>query len=146
MYISWNLNKTPILFLLFILLSSEIFSQVTGMWKTIGDVDGKEKSIIHIYEENGKLHGKVVEVLPASKYTICERCPGDLKGKPIKGMVVLRDLTKTPNGGIDGKVIDPGSGKTYDCYLELEGENKIKLRGYIGLHAIGRTQYWYRVM
>lgn len=143
---SWILSKTLFLFLLLLLLTGEVLSQVTGMWKTVGDVDGKEKSIIHIYEENGKLHGKVIEVLPASKYTICERCPGDLKGKPIKGMVVLRDLTKTANGGVDGKVMDPGSGKTYDCYLELEEQNKIKLRGYIGLPAIGRTQYWYRVM
>ncbi len=120
-------------------------AQVTGMWKTIGDVDGTEKSIVEIYEQEGKYYGKVIKLLPAAKHTTCENCPGKLKNSPITGMVVLKDLTKTSNGGSNGKAVDPSSGKTYNCFIELENPDKLKLRGYLGVPTIGRTQYWYRV-
>ena len=120
-------------------------AQITGMWKTIGDQDGTEKSIVEIYEKEGKYYGRVVKLLPAAKHTTCENCPGPLKNKPITGMVVLKDLEKTHNGASNGKAIDPSSGKTYNCFIELENPDKLKLRGYIGVPTLGRTQYWYRV-
>ena len=119
--------------------------QITGQWKTIGDIDKVEKSIVEIYEENGKLYGKVLKLLPSAAHTHCDRCPGELKGKPIEGMVILRDLEKTADGGRNGKVFDPSNGKTYQAYIELESPDKLKLRGYIGTPALGRSQYWYRV-
>ena len=122
-----------------------INGQVTGLWKTIGDKDGKEKSIVEIYEKDGKLFGKVIKVLPGSKYTVCENCSGELKNKPITGLVILWDLIKTADGGEDGYVMDPGNCKTYSAFIKLEEPDKLKLRGYIGVPAIGRTQYWYRV-
>jgi len=124
---------------------TNVHAQVTGMWKTVGDADGTEKSIVEIYEKEGKYYGKVVKLLPAAKHKTCENCPGDLKNKPITGMVVLKDLKKTSKGGQDGKAIDPSNGKTYNCFIELENPDKLKLRGYIGVPSIGRTQYWYRV-
>ena len=107
--------------------------------------DGKEKSIVEIYEQDGKLHGKIIELLPAATYTKCENCDGELKNKPLKGMVIIRDLIKTEDGGEDGLVMDPLNGKTYSCYVKLEGHDKLKLRGYLGTPALGKTQYWYRV-
>lgn len=108
-------------------------------------MDKVEKSIVEIYEENGKLYGKVIKLLPAATHTHCDRCNGELKGKPIEGMVILRDLTPTSNGGKNGKVLDPSNGKTYEAYIELESADKLKLRGYIGNPAFGRSQYWYRL-
>ncbi|MEP6794206.1 MAG: DUF2147 domain-containing protein [Saprospiraceae bacterium] len=120
-------------------------AQVTGMWKTIDDRDGSEKSVIEIYEQDGKLHGKVIKLLTGSTYTTCENCHGDLKDKALVGMTIIHDLTKTATGGIDGTVMDPNNGKTYSCLIELENPDKLRLRGYIGFPAFGRTQYWYRV-
>ena len=130
---------------MFFVGSISLNAQVTGMWKTIGDRDGTEKSIVEIYENGGKLYGKVVKLLPAAAHTTCEKCPGELKDRPITGMVVLKDLKKTSTGATDGKAIDPSSGKTYDCFIELESPDKLKLRGYLGVPTLGRTQYWYRV-
>ena len=42
-------------------------------------------------------------------------------------------------------IMDPQIGKNYKCYITLEEENKLKLRGYIGFSVIGRTEYWHRV-
>lgn len=120
--------------------------QITGLWKTVDDTDDVEKSIVEIYEHSGKLHGRVTRLLEAATKTHCDKCPGDLKNKPITGMVILKDLTKSVTGGTDGKILDPASGKTYSCYIELIDPNKLKLRGYLGLPTFGRTQYWYRVI
>lgn len=140
-------SHTYILFgLLGLLLQvTSLDAQLTGKWKTIDDTDGKEKSIVEIYEKAGKLYGRVDRLLEAADKTHCDKCPGELKGKPILGMVILQDLLQSHSGGTDGKILDPASGKTYSCYIELESQDKLKLRGYIGLPAFGRTQYWYRV-
>ena len=139
------MNYSYIISIFLITFHCALSAQVTGMWKTIGDADGTEKSIVEIYEDEGKYYGKVVKLLPAAKHKTCENCPGELKDKPITGMIVLKDLTKTPNGASNGKAIDPSNGKTYNCFIELENPDKLKLRGYIGVPTIGRTQYWYRV-
>jgi uncharacterized protein (DUF2147 family) len=120
-------------------------AQLVGKWTAIGDMDNKPKAIIEIYEADGLLHGRVEKLLPDASTTICSKCDGDLRDRPITGMVILTNLTKTDNGGKNGKILDPASGNTYTCYIELQSPDKLKLRGYIGFPAFGRTQYWYRI-
>jgi len=120
-------------------------AQLVRRWTAMGDMDYKPKAIIEIFEADGKLHGRVEEVLPDAATTICAKCDGDLKGKPITGMVILKDLVITENGAKDGKILDPASGNTYSCYIELESQDKLKLRGYLGFSLLGRTQYWFRI-
>ena len=35
-----------------------------GVWKSIDDETKEEKSNVTIYEENGKLHGKITKIYP----------------------------------------------------------------------------------
>jgi len=42
-----------------------------------------------------------------------------------------------------GSILDPKNGKTYKLKGELAG-NKLNLRGYIGVSALGRNQTWIR--
>lgn len=117
-----------------------------GKWKTIDDETGKAKSIVEIYESNGKIYGKVTEILDKSKEDKrCDECEGAKKGKPIKGLVILEGLEKKGSGWEGGTILDPNSGKTYKCNLSLEGSNKLKVRGYVGISLLGRTQYWERI-
>ena len=44
----------------------------------------------------------------------------------------------------NGTIYDPKSGNTYSCFMELEGPDKIKVRGFIGISLIGRTAIWTR--
>src|SRR5688572_27885182 len=94
-----HLMKKSLLPLLLLCVHQLVSGQVTGTWKTVGDRDGTEKSIVEIYESNGKLYGKVIRLMPTAGHTTCEKCPGDLKDKPIVGMVILKDFIKTTNGG-----------------------------------------------
>ncbi len=118
---------------------------VFGTWKSVDDTDGKAKSHIEIYEENGKVYGKIVKLLEAAEATHCDECEGDKKGAPLEGMVILYDLEKDGNTYSGGKILDPADGSEYKCFIELEESDKLKVRGYIGFALIGRTQYWYRV-
>ena len=134
-------------FIFFFLISSTIFSQsVIGKWKTIDDNSGKAKSVVEIYEEDGKVYGKVIEILtPGRENAKCTTCKGEDKNTPILGLVIIRGLEKDDDEYNDGKILDPESGKLYKCYITLEEENKLKVRGYLGFSLLGRTQYWYRV-
>ena len=118
---------------------------VTGKWKTIDDETGKPKSIVEIYEQNGKLFGKVVEILTDKKEAKCDKCPGADKGKPIKGLTIIKGLKKDGSSYSGGTIIDPNSGKEYKCAIKLNGSEKLDVRGYVGIQALGRTQTWIRL-
>ena len=68
--------KNYFLTILFVAVAG-VFSaqaQVTGKWKTIDDETGQAKSIVEIYESNGKIYGKIVEILnPAKKNSKCDK-------------------------------------------------------------------------
>jgi len=118
---------------------------VFGKWKTIDDVTGEEKSIVQLYEENGIVYGKIIEIFnPENRNKTCTECTGKLKNKPLLGMVFLYGLKKDGKEYNDGNIVDPKTGKEYDCYIELEDQNTLKVRGYVGISIAGRTQYWKR--
>lgn len=135
--------------LLFVMVAG-VFSAtaqgVIGQWKTIDDETGEAKSIVEIYEKNGKIYGKVVKILnPAKKDAKCTECKGADKNKPILGMVIIKGLEKDDDEYTDGKILDPNNGKLYSCTIKLDGKNTLEVRGYIGFSFIGRSQTWTRV-
>lgn len=139
--------RTSVLFAFVFSFSSLSFSQsVIGKWKTIDDETGKALSIVEIVEKNGKIEGRIIEILnPANKNRRCENCSGENKGKPILNLRIIKDLTKSGDEYSGGSILDPKTGKTYKCYITLETKDKLKVRGYIGFSLLGRTQYWHRV-
>lgn len=140
------MKKTLLIFAL--LLSVVIHSQsITGKWKTIDDETGKERSIVEIYESEGKIYAKIVKLLEKSEENkVCENCKGANKNKPLKGLIVIEGLKKDGNEWNGAKILDPKTGSEYKCYITLEEPNKLKVRGYLGFALLGRTQYWYRVI
>ena len=121
-------------------------NKIIGIWKNLDDEDGKEKSHIEIYESKGMLRAKVIKLLPAATLKICDKCKGANKGKAIEGMEILWDLKKVSATEYeDGFILNPKNGKVYDCFITLESNDKLKVRGYLGVALIGKTQYWYRV-
>lgn len=116
-----------------------------GVWKNVDDTDGKEKSHIQIYESNGKLRAKVIKLLPGATVTKCDNCKGANKGKSIVGMDILWGMEKVADGEYDdGEILDPKTGKIYDCSFEVKGK-ELHVRGYMGISLLGRTQIWYKV-
>jgi len=141
--------KKHILLAITLIFTSALVSNaqsIFGKWKTIDDKTGAEKSIVEIYNVDGKAYAKVEKLLEKGKENeICDKCKGAKKDKPIKGMEIINGLSKDDDEWNDGKILDPKTGKVYKCYITLEEPNKLKVRGYIGFALLGRTQYWYRV-
>jgi uncharacterized protein (DUF2147 family) len=134
------------IFLLFAGIQTGQAQSITGKWKTFDDETGDAKSIVEIYEKNGKIYGKIIEILEKGKEDkTCDKCKGSKKDKPVKGMVIIEGLSKDGDNWEDGTILDPRNGKEYKCRISLENSDKLKVRGYLGVSLLGRTQYWTRI-
>ena len=134
-----------ILTILLLTITTVSAQDVFGKWKTIDDNTGEAKSVVEIYEQDGKVYGKVAEILREGREdATCTECEGADKDAPILGLVIIRGLEKDGDEYNSGKILDPESGTLYKCYIELEEDDKLKVRGYVGFSLLGRTQYWVR--
>lgn len=116
-----------------------------GRWKTIDDKTGKPKAIVVIYEENGRLFGRVEATLDPNAKKICDLCKDERKNQPIVGMVILRGLTAHGDEYSGGDILDPDNGSVYRCKIRLQnGGNELSVRGFIGFSLLGRSQRWTR--
>jgi len=123
------------------------FSQtIFGKWKTVDDETGMENGIVEIYEKAGKVYGRIIEILEKEKKHLkCEICEGEDKNKPVLGLVIIKGLKKKGDFFEGGKITDPKNGKSYHCKMNLEGKDKLIVRGYIGISLFGRSQTWFRI-
>jgi uncharacterized protein (DUF2147 family) len=116
-----------------------------GLWKTIDDETKQAKSLVRITESGGQLSGKIEKILTDKPDAVCEVCSGDLKDKPVQGMVILRGLKKGGDWWEGGTILDPNNGKTYRSQARtIDGGTKLEVRGYIGTPLLGRSQTWIR--
>ena len=64
---------------------------------------------------------------------------------PLCGLRVGQGFTQTdPQHADGGHVYDPRTGRTYSGSMTAQG-NTLKLRGYLGIQLLGRTETWTRV-
>lgn len=119
---------------------------VTGKWQTIDDETNEPRSIVEVFEKNGKLYGKIVKLIRTPEEDpdpVCKECDeaDDRYNKKVIGMEIMRDLVKSEGAYDDGTILDPKNGRVYRCKIWLEGKD-LKVRGYWG--PFYRTQTWHR--
>jgi uncharacterized protein (DUF2147 family) len=118
-------------------------TSATGLWKN-------EDASFEVYEENGKLSAKIVSLreplAPDGKEKTDVRNPDASKhGRPIVGLVFMTGFTPAgPGKWENGTIYDPKTGNTYSCNMELQSTDTLKVRGYIGVSLVGRTEIWKR--
>ncbi|HEY0502000.1 MAG TPA: DUF2147 domain-containing protein [Lysobacter sp.] len=144
-------NAAKLLALLLLALPLGAFAQnasPVGQWTTIDDKTQKPKSIVEIYEaKDGSLAGRVTEILQSDRgpNPVCDKCSGDRKDKPVKGMVILWGIKQKGGTWEGGQILDPASGKVYSVKVTpVEGGKKLEVRGFMGFSLLGRTQTWTR--
>jgi uncharacterized protein (DUF2147 family) len=90
-------------------------SSPIGLWKTFDDRTGNPRAIVRIYEQDGKLFGRIERSFtPGAENRVCEACTDERKNQPIIGLLIIRNGTR------------------------------MVVRGYIGISLLGRTQTWQR--
>ncbi len=117
-------------------------------WKTIDDETGKAKALVEFSKKSNATYTATIKKLldPKAK-TVCTECSGSQKNKPMEGLDFVQNLKPdSANAYSGGTILDPKSGKTYKMNAEMATNGKtLKVRGYIGIAALGRNQTWYRV-
>jgi uncharacterized protein (DUF2147 family) len=121
---------------------------IVGKWKTIDDNTGKERSVVEIFERNGRVYGKIIKLFRKpgeDPDPLCDECDtSDSRyKKKIIGMEIITDMTRSGNEYDNGHILDPETGKIYRCRLWLE-DSDLKVRGYWG--PFYRTQTWKKVI
>jgi uncharacterized protein (DUF2147 family) len=116
-------------------------------------------SVVQIEESGGKLGGRIVW-LKEPNYP-----PGDDEGRAgqpkvdvhnpdaakrnrkLLGLPIVWGLSPPDANGVcdGGQVYDPRNGKTYSGTITMAGKDRLDLRGYILVSAIGRSSTWTRV-
>jgi uncharacterized protein (DUF2147 family) len=115
---------------------------IFGTWKTIDDETGKPKSIVEIFEKDGKAFGKIIKLFREPNQNqdpICDKCTDDRKDQKILGMEIIREMMQDDDEWEDGTIMDPKKGTVYDCKMWVEDGN-LQVRGYIAFFF--RTQTW----
>jgi uncharacterized protein (DUF2147 family) len=115
-----------------------------GKWKTIDDNSGEERSIVEIFERDGKIYGRIVKLFRNAGEDpdpICDECDKDdaRYKKKIIGMEIIKDMEGSGKDYQEGNILDPETGKVYRCKLWVEGD-LLQVRGYWG--PFFRTQTW----
>jgi uncharacterized protein (DUF2147 family) len=110
------------------------------------DDEGKPGGQVETYLVHGELFGKVTKSRPERPPNEpCDKCPGELKGKPVLGMVIIRAFRPEGDRWVGGTVLDPKNGKVYKGKIWSVGQDKLHMRGFVGISLLGRTQTWTRL-
>ena len=62
-----------------------------------------------------------------------------LRGRPLLGLNIVLGYRFGDDGGWQGQIYDPESGKVYSSKMKVGREGNLEMRGYIGIPLFGRT-------
>lgn len=154
MHSKQNNMKSIFLSILFIFINTMLFAQIhsnsiIGTW-----LNGEGTGKIEIYKTNsGHYAGKIIWLKEpidpeTGKPKLDKRNPDKSKrSNPTLGLVNMYGFTynESEQDWENGKIYDPKNGKEYSCKISMKDNNAIKVRGYIGITLIGRTDTWTRL-
>jgi uncharacterized protein (DUF2147 family) len=141
--------KRTIILMAFFFATATVFAQsadaIVGKWL---NKDGDAH--IQIYKTGNKFNGKLVWLKNPNneqgKAKMDIHNPDvKLRGRALWGLEILKGFSFDDGAWEDGTIYDPKSGKTYSCKMTMNGNDKLNVRGYIGISLIGRTDVWTRV-
>lgn len=121
---------------------------VVGVWLT-----GKQTAHVEIFKTGKYYYGKIVWLKrpndEAGNPRVDEHNPdAKLKSNPLMSLLLLKGFTYDDKHlWNDGTIYDPEEGKTYSCkmWFEKGDTDNLKMRGFVGVSLLGRTDTWTRV-
>lgn len=115
---------------------------LVGNWLT-----AKRDGIIQISRRaDGHFEGRIVGGDAPERLDAKNPDPAQ-RSQKLLGSTILRHMNYDGHGRWSGGTIyDPDSGHTYRCRLELLGQDRLRVRGFLGVAVLGRTQVWTRYL
>ncbi len=104
----------------------------------------KEDAKVTIYKCGENLCGKITWLKTPEDLDTKNPDPAKRKNK-ILGMNILWGFTFKNNEWVGGRIYDPDSGDTYKCKMWLKSDDKLNVKGFVGIPLFGRSEIWTRV-
>ena len=119
-----------------------------GLWEQ-SDAKGRVGAWFLIFEHDGVYEGALARTFPRpgdDPNAVCSKCPGDQKGQPLLGLTIIKGMERNGLAYENGSILDPRDGSVYHARMEVTPDgNSLKLRGYLGVPLLGKTQVWKRL-
>ncbi|HWY10034.1 MAG TPA: DUF2147 domain-containing protein [Bacteroidia bacterium] len=108
-------------------------------------ISNDKTSIFKFYKSGDKYVGKLVWMKhPERKDTMNPDV--SKRNKKLLGSIVVYGLIYDgKNEWTEGFVYDATKGKTFQCHICRDEKNNITMRGYIGIPALGKSEYFVKV-
>jgi uncharacterized protein (DUF2147 family) len=143
-----KLSITPFILLLTLI---NAFGQKTKGNQILGAWLSEDKDVkVEIYKSGDHYFGKLVwgkEMYEADGKTSrkdVENKDQKLRSRNLKDLIMLSNFTYHDDVWDGGEIYDPRNGSTYNCILKLK-DDRLDIRGYIGISLFGKTTVWERV-
>jgi len=152
------MKKTTFFLIAFTAATLCFADPVEGFWLSVDEKTEQVTAGWQIYQEGGKLYGKILSVATEPRGVIADRCRESYRNFPIAGKVNTMPVAGTPwiyglsrqREGVwtGGNVVNPEDGAIYSCRITFHpadgrryATDTLEMRGEIGL-GIGRSQFW----
>lgn len=139
------MNRRLILIFIPLLFTLTLFAQ-NNADDILGHYMSPEKnSIFKLYKEGDKYFGKMVWMKHPERLDTLN--PDKTKhGQKILGSVIGWDFVYTgKNSWSKGYIYDANKGKIYRSHITRDKHGNLLVRGFIGVSAIGKTEYFVKV-
>jgi uncharacterized protein (DUF2147 family) len=120
-------------------------SGVLGLW-----LSEKEKVLVDIYRCEDELCAKIVWLAKpyrrSGEFKRDRKNPDPaLRDRGWCGIEVIRGLkAKTDGVWESGRFYYPKGGQTFDIDIEKQADTELKIRAYLGLRLLGKSEIWTR--
>jgi uncharacterized protein (DUF2147 family) len=141
------------IFLIFAFCWAAIFAnaqveKLLGYWCSIDEKTGKVESVFHFFKAtDGYYYGKLLQsTVPNFENALCEKCKGEDKNKPLKGLLIFKKFKAEGDKLVGGTATDTRNGKIYYCRVSYDAKtDRLLLKGSLDKAGIlGATQYFSR--
>lgn len=121
------------------LLAAYTADSALGIWLV-----PKEDAKVTIYKCGENFCGKITWLKTPEDLDTKNKDPEKRKNK-ILGMDMLWGFTFKNNEWVGGQIYDPDSGNTYKCKMWLKSDDKLNVKGFVGIPLFGRSEIWTRL-
>lgn len=134
-----------LLFLVVFGLSLPAFAaDIDGLWLT-----ENKRAAVHVIEcaDGQSLCGNIAWIIDGGMQTDAKNDDAAKRDAPLCGMQILYGFEKAKGDGewVDGKIYKADDGDVYNASVTQIDDNRLRLRGYVGIPLFGKTQMWTRV-
>lgn len=115
----------------------------TGLWLT-----QNQRAVVEVKKCDQGICGKIHWIIKDGMKTDSKNPDEAKRDTPMCGLPILWGFTqnaKNPKVWESGNIYKADEGETYHATVSVVDENKLYLRGYVGIPLLGKTQYWTRV-